>query len=319
MLRGLCVSMAAIAACRIEPRGAGDPEASPVARPLTPASFLAPLASVSGGFSLAPVPAPGARLQAPGPFIALRGPITAAARGTDLYIADAGHDAVFHCDVFSQQLRRLPGTGARPGVKLCVLGDRSVVILDPMRGRLLRVSRDGRQLARLQDPWLLAGARDLALEDPSGVIWLADSSAGRVLAVRPAFNAVLPVPLAAFGGESIGPLTALVTGFDALYAVEPARTRVLRLDAQGRVMQAFGEGVLRQPRALAADRYGRVYVVDGMDRSLHIFRAGRHEGSLAAQSFGVTEFSDVRVHDDELAIADAVGGRVQLFRVLGEG
>lgn len=319
MLRGLCIGMAALAGCQIEPRLAGDARNSPAPPPLAPARFLAPMASVFGGFAPAPRPAPGTGLPASGPFLALRGPIAAAARGTDLFIADAGHDAVFHFDVLNQQLRRLSGSGARTGVKLCVLGDRSVLVLDPRLRSLLRLSRVGGQLARLQDSFLLAGACDLALEDSSGMVWLADASAGRVLAVRPAFNAVVPVPIAALAGETVGPLAALASGPDALYAIEPGRSRVLRLDAQGRVMQAFGGEVLRQPRAIAVDRHRRVYVSDGMDRHVHVFLRGRHEGSFAAQSFGATDFSDLRVQDDELVIADALGGRVHLFRVLPEG
>ena len=150
------------------------------------------------------------------------------------------------------------------------------------------------------------------------MIWLADSSAGRVFAVRPALNAVVPVALASSTEETVGPLSALATGPDALYAIEPARRRVLRLDRQGRVMQAFGGDVLRQPRAIAVDRHRRVYVTDGIERRMHLFRAGRHAGSFTAQSFGATEFSDLRVQDDELVIADAPGGRVHLFRVLPE-
>lgn len=318
VLGGLCTGLAALAGCqpgaRLE-RVALEPVAP---QREAPSRFLVPLMSVHGGFARAPAPVLGIWFPAPGPFLALRGPITAAARGADLFIADAGHDLVLRFDVASQTLQPLLGTGARPGVKLCVLGDRSVLIFDPTLGRLLRVSPDGKQLARVQDPLLLAGARDLAIDDSTGMIWLADSIAGRMLALRPALNAVLPVPLAPLAAETVGPLTALATGPDALYAIEVARRRVLRLDTQGRVMQAFGGDVLRQPRAIAVDRHRRVYVTDGMDRRLHLFRAGRHEGSFAAQDFGAIEFSDVRVQDDELVIADAPGGRVHLFRVLPE-
>lgn len=318
VLGGLWTGLAALAGCRGAPgpeRAVTDP-VSP--QPNAPWRFLVPLLSVHGGFTLAPAPVLGMWSPPPGAFFSLRGPITAAARGADLVIADAGHDLVLRFDVVGQTLQPLLGTGTRPGMKLCVFGDRSVLILDPTLGRLLRVAPDGRQLARLQDPWLLAGARDLALEDSSGMIWLADSGAGRVLAVRPALNAAVPVPLASGTEEAVGSLSALATGPDALYAIEPARRRVLRLDRQGRVMQVFGGDVLRQPRAIAVDRHRRVYVTDGMDRSLHLFRGGRHEGSFAAQSFGATEFSDLRVQDDELVIADAPGGRVHLFRVLPE-
>jgi hypothetical protein len=314
VLRGLCAGVASLAGCQSEPRRPGDARAAAPAAPL-----LAPAGSVFGGFSAAQAAAQGTWSPAPGPFVALRGPIAAAARGFDLFIADAGHDAVFHYDVTTQQLRRLPGSPARAGVKLCVLGDRSVLILDPAFGRLLRLSREGRQLAVLQDRMLLAGVHDLAYDDASAMAWLADAGTRRLLAVRPAFQAVVPVPLAAFAGETIGALAGLAAGPDALYAIESGRSRVLRLDAQGRVSQAFGGEVLRQPRAIAADRHRRVYVADAADRSLHVFRGGRHESAYSAATLGASDISDLRVHDRELAIADAPGARVHLFRVAAEG
>lgn len=318
MLGGICVGLSMLAGCQA---GLG-----PVAGPIDPASplrkpqwrLLRPWTSVRGGFQLAPGPVMGTWFPPPGPFLALRSPVAAAARGTDLYIADAGHDAVFHYDVATDQMRRVLGSGARPGMKLCVFGDRSVLAFDPMFRRLTRLSRDGVQLARLQDPALLSGALDIALDDSSGMIWLADAAAARLLAVRPAMRAAVSVPVIASSDEAIGQLTALAAGPDALYAIEAARSRVLQLDAQGRVLQAFGDDVLRQPRAVAVDRHRRVYVIDSFDRSVHLFRGGRALARIAAPEIGAAELSDLRVHDDELAIADALGARVHLFRLLPE-
>jgi hypothetical protein len=88
---------------------------------------------------------------------------------------------------------------------------------------------------------------------------------------------------------------------------------VLRLDEGGRVQQSFGELDLRLPRSLAVDRYRRVYV--GEAQGMKVFFDGKLLASRTARELGAAEIRDLRVHGDDLAIADGMGARVLLFRV----
>jgi hypothetical protein len=88
---------------------------------------------------------------------------------------------------------------------------------------------------------------------------------------------------------------------------------VLRLDQSGRVQQAFGELELRLPRSLAVDRYRRVYVAE--PQALKVFFDGRLVAALSARELGAVEIRDLRIHGDDLAIADGLGARVHLFRI----
>lgn len=314
-LLGLGAGLALLCGCSIELRDL-MPGMSETPRARS-ADFLVSAATVTGGFTLAPVPVMGFRQPPIGPYLPLISPVAAAARGGDLYLVDAGHGAVFHYDLLRQTLRRFLSLGGQPGIRLCVLEDHTVLVLDPFRRRLTRLTRDGVQLARLQDAAFLAGALDLAFDDASGIAWVNDATGARLVAVRPALNALIPVPLPMQAGEAVAQVTAIAAGPDALYVLDAARRRVLRLDESGRVLQAFGEQELTLPRSLAVDRYRRVYVAEA--QRVQVYFDGRPLAALTARELGAAEIRDLRIHDDDLAIADGLGARVHLFRVLPPG
>ena len=314
-LRGLGAGLALLAGCGIELRDVapGMSEAPRAPR----ADFLVPAATVTGGFTLAPAPAIGLRQPPPGPFLPLISPVAAAARGSDLYLVDAGHSAVFHYDLLRQTLRRFLSLGGQPGVRLCVLEDQTLLVLEPFQRRLTRLTREGVPLAQLHHATLLAGALDLAFDDASGTAWLNDATGARLVSVRPALNALIPVPLPLQAGEAVAQVTAIAAGPDALYVLDATRRRVLRLDESGRVLQAFGEQELKLPRSLAVDRYRRVYVAEA--QRVQVYFDGRPLVAPAARELGAAEIRDLRIHGNDLAIADGLGARVHLFRVLPPG
>lgn len=318
-LQALGAGLALLQGCAVDLRDLNPPPAEAARGPASAPDFLVPTATVAGGFTLAPAPVTGFRQPPPGPFLSLISPVTAAARGADLYLVDAGHNAVFHCDLARQTLRRFLALGGRPGMKLCVMADQGVLVLDPWQRQLTRLNRDGAVLARLDvdDTATLAGAVDVAVEDSTGIAWLADSTSARLISVRPALNALVPVPLPLQAGEAVAQVTAIAAGPDALYALDAARRRVLRLDGRGRVLQSFGELQLKLPRALAVDRHRRVYVAEA--QGVQVFFDGRPIAAFAARDLGAAEIRDLRIHDNDLAIADAIGARVHLFRVLPPG
>jgi len=311
-LRGLGAGLALLAGCSIELRDLAPGMSEAPRAPTT--DFLGPATSVTGGFTLAPAPAAGVREPPPGPFLALLNPVAAAARGSDVYLADAGHNAVFHFDLLRQTLRRLPSRRGRPGIRLCVLEDQTLLVLDPLQRSLTRLTREGAPLFRLQNAAMLAGALDLAYDDAQGIAWLNDATGARLISVRPALNALVAVPLPLQAGEAVSQVTAIAVSKDALYVLDAARRRVLRLDHQGRVLQSFGELELQLPRALAVDRYRRVYVAEA--QRVQVYFDGRPLAALAARQLGVAEIRDLRIHGNDLAIADGIGARVNLYRIL---
>ena len=65
------------------------------------------------------------------------------------------------------------------------------------------------------------------------------------------------------------------------------------------------------------DRYRRVYVAEA--QGVQVYFDGRPLTTLAARELGAAEIRDLRIHGNDLAIADGLGARVHLLRVLPPG
>lgn len=291
----------------------GDQGTAPRRPPDAASAFLVRQLDIRGGFGAAaalpglPVPA------APGTFVALQMPVAAAARGFDVFVADAGLGRVLRVDATRQTLQALPGLGARPGMRLAIGGDAGLLVLDTAARALFRLNRDGALVARIEGE--AAGAADLAVDDATGMLWLADPVSARLTVVRGGGATVLglPAPVAA-DARPLRPV-ALAFGRGRLVVLDAAGPQVLEVDATGRVTGDYGRDVLRQPRGIAADRHGRVYVVDAADHAIHVFHEGVPMARLDAAALGVLEPGDLRIQDDQAVLIDARSRRVVLYRV----
>ena len=295
----LALALLALAGCQSAPR------------PAAPLGFVVPAGSYAGGH-LSP---PGAATPALGPFRGFLSPAAVAVHGADLFVADAGLDAVFHLDTTTLVLRRMEGLRAHAGLRLRAAGDGTLYVLDPLRRELLRVARDGRPLERVQDTTLLSGAADFAVDRTDGRILVADRGQNRILAFSRTLGASVQLLLPR--GRDFDAPWALASGSGrALYVADRARGQVVALDRDGRLLQAFGAGLLRLPGRLGVDRYGRVYVQDAADNALHVFLNGQRIATLAAGELGGAIF-DFAIEDSELVVA--APGAVRVFRLLPPG
>lgn len=258
-----------------------------------------------------PAPAPealhGILLPLPAqPFHNFAAPAAIAVRGADVFIADAGVDALLHWDTARQAVRRIGARRAPLGTKLAALEDGTLYVLDPLARELLRLTREGSVLQRLQDRSLLAGVADFAVEPASGRLLLVDRGRNRLIAVSPALGASIELALDS-------PWT-IASGPDAFYVVDRSRRRVLRFVPQAGATQAFGETVLKLPGAVAVDRHRRVFVHDAAANAILVFLNGAHIATLEARALGVASIADFAISGSEFALAGA--GGVRLFRLL---
>jgi hypothetical protein len=239
-------------------------------------------------------------------FLSFAAPAAVAAHGPDLFIADAGLDAIFHLDTTLQALRRVGARRAPMGTRLKALEDGTLYVLDPMARELVRLSRDGRVLERLRDRSLLTGVADFAVERASGRILLVDRGRNRLIAVSPALGASIELAL--------GTPWTIASGPDAFYVVDRSRRRVTRFVPEAGATQVFGETVLKLPGVVAVDRYRRVFVHDAGANAVLVFLNGEHIATLAARELGVASVADFAIAGSELVLAG--GNTVRLFRLL---
>ncbi len=84
----------------------------------------------------------------------------------------------------------------------------------------------------------------------------------------------------------------------------------------GAVTGTRGHGELAQPGRLAVDAWERVFVLDRGERALKMLVGPRVAAQWTYAALGLVDASDVAIAVDWLHLADPLGARVRLMRVL---
>jgi hypothetical protein len=257
----------------------------------------------------------GGLLGVAGPFTPLRGPVAVAAMGPDVYIADTGLGMLLRADQVANRLTPFGPRGVQPGTRLAAAVDGSLYVLEPAGRRLQRFARDGRLLQNFPVDPTIASLRDLALDPTRGRILGADALNRQLVAFRPLGTSSELLPLHGEPRYQITSFDALAVAPEALYALDARCRCIARLAFDGQVLATFGHERLVKPERIAADRYGRLFVADGGDRSIKAFRGGTLEETIPNASLGLLEATDLIHADGWLYVADAPGSQVRMLRV----
>jgi hypothetical protein len=255
------------------------------------------------------------RVGATGPFTPLRGPVAVAAMGPDVYVADAGLGMLLRADQVANRLTPFGPRGVQPGTRLAADVDGSLYVLDPASRRLQRFARDGRLLQTFPTDPTIASLRDLALDHTRGRILAADALNRQLVAFRPLGTSSELLPLHGEPRYQVTSFDALAVAPDSLYALDSRCRCIARLAFDGRVLATFGHERLVKPERIAADRYGRLFVADGGDRTIKAFRGGTLEETIPNAGLGLLEATDLAYADGWLYVADAPGSQVRMLRV----
>lgn len=305
--RSLLAALASLAACASE---APDAAAPARAEPL-----LAPQRSVNGGFLAPPTPGVGVPARPSGMFAKLASPGALALREQELLVADVATGRLWRADLFAGTFTAVADAPVGPQTALALGPDGSAWVLDPAARRVLRFARDGRLLQTWRAEREVANPVAFALADQGATLLLADGAAaawseqrgpgGIVQMVRP----VAPVR----DGARVSGVDALAPAPAGLFVLDRLAGVVHLVGRDGAVLDTLGRGVLKQPQALAADRFGRAFVIDGA--GLVVLQAGAVPRQVALATLGVRRPGGIASDGAQLAIADALTGQVLLFRI----
>lgn len=244
-------------------------------------------------------------------------PSALSAHAPDLYIADAGTRKVYRYNNDMQALSVMAGIDATTVTRLQAGPDQSLFVLDPARSLISRYSRGGQKLQMLSSPVSTARLTEFVLDESIARIFAVDQLNGQLVPLRPLGSADMPM-ISAGSGE-IKVMGALARTGGVMYVVDTACVCVVSIDESGQVLERFGQGDLIQPRAMVADKYGRVFVADGFDRTLKIFMQGILISSYPPGKLHVTEITALAIDQGTLYVADGPGAKVLTFRVRSPG
>ncbi len=260
-----------------------------------------------------------------GAFVKFFTPAAVALQGQVLLVADPAAGRLWRMDLAFNTLigiagapaGRMPGPGA--GVGLALGQDESAWVLEPGSSRVLRFARDGRLLQTFRVPGLASsfaladGGASLLTADVTPAQWTEQRLVGGVaVTVRPH-----GADRHADQGARVGTADAMTLSGTDVLLLDRSRGAVHRVRRDGELLQTLGIGLLDQPRALVADRLGRIWVVDGFAGRLHVLWRDGRTRTLEAAALRVQQIGGLAVDDRTLALSDSLSGQVLLFPLPG--
>lgn len=241
-------------------------------------------------------------------------PAAVAGRGSDIYIADVGRDAVYRYDRTLDVMAALPGIRARTGVQLYVGRDLSLYVLDQPGRRVLHYARSGQLLATFSDDVNLGRPVDVAVDEARGRVLVADGMYNQLVAFHPLGQASYVISLRD-AGEGARAIAAMAIGAQGIFLSDPLCRCVVQVSPDGALLGTFGELELNQPGPIAVDLYGRVFVVDRFDSSLKVYLGGQLIEDLPATELGLRRIDDIWIDGAWIILSDGSGAGVKLMRL----
>lgn len=281
-------------------------------------ALLTPWLSINGGWRVEPQRL--AQVARPaGPRQNFLQPVGVAALGDIVLVADAGARTVWRLDRGRDAMAAFApftGTGAEQGASLQIGNDLSAWVALPAERMVVQYDAGGRQVRRWQDEADAPRPVAVAVPESRSEVLVGDGATARVVVFDPLGRAVRVL-----GGGRTPPLqsiAAMALGPGGLYVVDRLAQQVVVLGPVGEVLELIGEDQLVQPRALAVDRSGRVFVSDDSDQRIKVFRGSRLLASAGGFGSGPARFGRVEalaIDGHMLYIADSLNARVQVMLV----
>ena len=191
--------------------------------------------------------------------------------------------------------------------------DHSLFILDAGTSTILHYTRGGRLLQTLSDPLNTARLTEFVVDESLGKIVASDQMNRRLVILHLSGQASRVLDSSDMGEFTA--LGAIAAAGRTMYALDTRCSCIVALDEEGRVRERIGQGSLGQPRTLAIDRHGQIFVADAADRTLKVFFQGTQIASYGTQKLGVTDISALAIDAGTLYVADGPGARVISLRI----
>lgn len=295
--------------------GPGEPAAS---APAGGNALLTPWLSITGGWRLEPHRLPQVARPA-GPRQNFLRPVGVAALGDVVLVADAGARTVWRLDRGRDAMAPFApftGSGAEQGASLQIGNDLSAWIALPSEHMVVQYDAAGRQVRRWQDEADAPRPVAVAVPQSRSEVLVGDGATARVVVFDPLGRAVRLLG----GGRApaLQSISAMALGPGGLYVLDRLAQQVVVLGPAGEALEIIAENHLVQPRALAVDRSGRVFVSDDSDQRVKVFRGPRLLASAGGFGAGPGRFGRIEalaVDGNMLYVADSLNANVQVMLV----
>jgi len=209
------------------------------------------------------------------------------------------------------------GPAATPVTVVALGADLSAWVFDGVSRRIVRIARDGRLMQTYRVDRTVPSPVAFGLADDGSTLLVADSALRQWAEFRPVGSfsiAVAPSSLDAVRG-----VDGLAATRQGVYLLDRSAGVVHFVRRDGQVQGRLGEGELKQPVAIVADRFERVFVLDAQDNTVKLLRAGRPAQVFDAASLRVQQIGGIAVDESFLAVSDRLTGQVVIHQLIDSG
>lgn len=278
-----------------------------VAQPPLLGANLVPATNSSGA------PAPGARRG----YLKLAQPTAVAAWGPDIYVVDSANAGLYRFDSTIQTVTRIAPVRPLMGTRVVAGPDGSAYLLQPGLPGIRRYTRDGRLITTYAAPTDLVHPVDMVIEPSRGLLWVADGTLEQIVAFHPIGRVAYIVGQRGnIDSRLESGMGQMAAGERSVFVTDPEWRCIGEVLPQGRGLRTFGEAELVRPTAVAADRWGRVWVLDSGDRRIKVFFDGMLTASGTLGDLRLLSVEAIAIHENDLYLADAQAGRIAIFRIV---
>jgi DNA-binding beta-propeller fold protein YncE len=257
----------------------------------------------------------------PSGWFRLTTPVAVAAQSNDVFIADLASRRVLKFNRGTQRARVFTDVPDMTiDSRLYLDRALSLYVTEPLAGRVTQFDLDGRPVRIFRAQGETANPVATVVDDARGEILIADRLVARINVFNR--NGGL-VRVIGAGTQSdalrFTSIRAMASAGDQLYVVDQLAGHVVALGMNGNFRYAFGQEELTTPTAVAADEQNRVFVSDGADSSIKVFRGGQLQSVVGAPGdeagIAFRGVSSLWASEDSLYVADAERGSVDIFEV----
>lgn len=250
-----------------------------------------------------------------------------------IFVADPGVRGVHLFDLNRSKYRLVLRENDEPfpsPVGLAVAPGGEVYVTDSLLAALYIIEPGDSHARKVPLDAILAQPTGVAVDGPSGRIYLADTGSHEVKIF--ARDGALLSRIGGRGteaGQFNFPTMVWISAEAEVLVSDSLNFRTQVFDADGRFLRQFGSagdraGYQPQSKGIATDSHGHVYVVDSMLHAVQIFDPdGRFLFRLGLLGDGAGEFrlpAGIFIGErDTIYVADSYNARIQVFRYTGSG
>lgn len=266
----------------------------------------------------------------PKPTLAFSTPLSVAARGDLVFVADGQNGCVFRLDLSSRKIEVINRAADEPlqwPIDVC-LSRNNLAVVDSRRAAVFLFDSAGRFIKSLTET-PLQRPTSIAWDPDRELWWLLDTAAHTCLILDQDGQLLRKTGVRGPGpGEFNFPAGLARVPSGGVVVADCMNFRVQVLDEEGYPTAVFGRkgdaaGDFSMPRDVAVNSEGRIFVLDNQFENVQIFDAeGRLLMAFGEEGQGPGQFylpSGICIDErDRIWIADTYNRRIQVFQYLTE-